>query len=255
MKKIVSTLCAASLSFVLVACGGGGSGQEASSDDAATAEKTEVVEEKTDEKTDEKAKEDPAAKDDAKKDQSMLVSLVKSLDYKAGVHLGYHEICEETGTDVTVDSYVKGDSFFTRTTGTIAGYSGQNDATLTVDGKVYMIDEETMTATYVTTAMSGNQLLQDTLFQEIYTHANQKDYTVEEREFEGATFTVEVYEAPNAYQSGASFFFDQDGKLEICEKDAYSGQVDLPAKTFKAITFDTAVDDSLFDLSAYTVVE
>lgn len=57
MRKIASLVCATTLSLALVACGGGGSGQEASGDDAAKTkqtEQTEVVEEKEPAKPEEK---------------------------------------------------------------------------------------------------------------------------------------------------------------------------------------------------------
>ena len=250
MKNVLALAFATALSLALVACGGSGSGQAATDEAPATAETTETPA-TTEAATDEP--ESPSA--DARGSESALQALMQEMDPESGIHLNYGYVDESNEFDLTYDVHIKGDSVYITYDGSVGSLSG-GSTRLTTDGKAYTLYPDEKRAVYATSAsaLNGSQYLQDYLIREMWTHAKQDEYDVEERTVDGVTYTVEVYPAPNEYQPGASFFFDDQGELARCEVDAYevSGN-EFGEVLYTVNTIDDDVDESLFDLSDYTI--
>ena len=78
--------------------------------------------------------------------------------------------------------------------------------------------------------------------------AHNSGFPVETREVDGVSYTVEVYPADGGTE--VAFYFDESGRLACVRNDSISSLGEL-FYTVNAI--DTEVDESLFDISAYTV--
>ena len=62
---------------------------------------------------------------------------------------------------------------------------------------------------------SADVMLMDSLYNAMFTCAQLMEYTVEDREMEGESFSVEVFPG-NDYQPETAFYYDGSGTLRCC---------------------------------------
>ena len=125
---------------------------------------------------------------------------------------------------------------------------------------MYNLYPDKKTGNYVTdlplSVTNDNILLMDDLFSEMRMASVRTDQVEEDREIEGASFPAEVY-PQTEYSPETVFYFAEDGSLAYCytaapviESAAYVGD-----SLYTVGSIDGEVDESLFDISAYTIQE
>ena len=188
-----------------------------------------------------------------------LHAVYESIDPAAGAHLKYALHTDYLNADSLYDVHTKGDVFYSADTVQVNGYESTS-ATFYQDGKVYSLkpaDRTGMLATRVDPSMlAGNILAMDTLYSAILSHALRTDYTTETREEDGVTYTVDCYPA-TAYQAEGAFFFDGEGKLVryVEGPPVIETTIDIGESVYTIESIDTAVDESLLDISGYQITQ
>lgn len=203
----------------------------------------------------EEVKEKMAAADEASK--TKLDFVVDSIDPIAGAHLRYQRRMDAIGAVQEIDVYVRDGVYYSSKTTKAAGEEA-TVVTYIENGKAYNLYPEEMTGNYVTevplSVTKADLLLMDDLYSEMRMAADRTDLTEEDREFEGKAYPAEVY-PETEYRAETIFYFEEDGSLAYCttatspiELAAYIGE-----SVFTVEIIDTTIDDSLFDISAYTI--
>jgi hypothetical protein len=125
------------------------------------------------------------------------------------------------------------------------------------DGKVYNLNPDDKTGRFVTetTLLENNLVGMDSLYQALSRFYLSNKYTEETRDYEGESYTVEVY-PEGKYNGETAFYYDKDGKLAYVDIKSYTaGSTEVPAQFFTIKSIDNKVDESTLDMSAYTIEE
>lgn len=275
MRRFAMAVCAGALGISLVACGGGGS---AADEPAATQEvgtdaqetSTETTEENTEVAADEAAgTPESDAEIIARMAKSMLYPLVNDYSAKDGMHMAYTVRMTYAGEDgaegevinLAYDKHIKGDTAFWRTTSLDDADSIWNGTSAVWDGNLVKLDEETHTgkiviADYVSSDKGEDDILWEAVpFNEAYVRMLDQDFTVEEREVEGTTYTVEVHPQVDDYIRQEAFYFDEDGNLAYLQIYRLGPDDSDPEQFITIESWDKNVDESLLDLSGYEITE
>ena len=202
-------------------------------------------------------KEQMAASEEANK--TKLDNILDGIDPVAGAHLRYQRRLDALNTVQDYDVYAKDGVYYSARTTKVAG-AESTLVTFIKDGKVYNLYPDKKTGNYVTdlplSVTNDNILLMDDLFSEMRMASVRTDQVEEDREIEGASFPAEVY-PQTEYSPETVFYFAEDGSLAYCytaapviESAAYVGD-----SLYTVGSIDGEVDESLFDISAYTIQE
>lgn len=192
---------------------------------------------------------------------SRLYALWSGYAPEEGIHLKYEQTYELVDMITTYDVHGKGPLFYSTDTSVVNGYEGTH-IKVVKDCDVYHLNPKTMEATFITSSdfLSDNALLLDRLYQTIWRHAKDKEYTEETREWNGASYTAEVFPGGD-YSAETAFYFDDNNQLvcvieSLVEGTSYAESLkDVGEVRYAIQTLDTSVDESLFDFSAYTIIE
>ena len=189
---------------------------------------------------------------------SMLDAVCSSLDAGVGAHLNYSVVISSMSDIVPVrDVHAKAGSFYSMETSSLYGYTFRSGECFLGD-TAYTLNPEKMEARVATTVSSSiiknNVLLLDDLYKLIAGHAGRTDFTTETREVEGKSCTALVY-PEKGYDAEAVFCFDESGNLVYVLESAPVLMPSLGETFYTVYQIDTAVDESLFDISAYTIIE
>lgn len=185
---------------------------------------------------------------------SLLAAFCRGLDSEKGVHLHYQRHVDYMDATTVFDAHAKGENYYALETTSVKGYSSDK-ATLYKDGTVYLLYPKEKKGNTVMSVslklLGGNILMMDDLYKELHSRFTRADYTVEERELDGKTFTVEVFPKQD-YTEEAVFYYDKDGQLvhiRIGTKDT-----PLVGESFFTIDPpDDKVDEKLFTIDGYTI--
>ena len=184
-----------------------------------------------------------------------LYQVFRGIDAKKGAHLSYECHADYMNSTSSFDTHAKGDKLFSLRTTEVSGYK-QRSATAFVDETSYMLyPDEKKGSAVMSVSLSllmDNVLMLDDCYQTIYQSAMRSDCTVETRELDGASYSVEVFPAED-YTPETAFYFDGDGKLVHILEGAPVLMPDMGETLYTIHSMDTAVDESLFDLSGYTI--
>ena len=191
---------------------------------------------------------------------SRLHALSQNLDTGTGVHMIYTVFHEYIGTEEVYTVQGRGGLYYSLRVIPMADAEGHSTAVLFRDGVAYSLSPKKGTATKVTSAgsdaISQDALMMDTLYAAIRENAGRTDFTRETREMDGQTLEAEIFPARNAYQSTYVFSFDRDGRLVTCEEiHPESAGIRLGTSVYTIRVMDANVDDTLFELTGYTVSE
>lgn len=183
---------------------------------------------------------------------SMLDAVYDSLDAEAGVHLNYTMISTSMGAEINYDVHAKGTSGYTLKTSHAFGLTVAS-ASCFIEDTSYMLNPDQMEAQAILTLSPSllkyhSYIRSDELGKLMDKWAHNSGFTVETREVDGVSYTVEVYPADGGTE--VAFYFDESGRLACVRNDSISSLGEL---FYTVNTIDTEVDESLFDISAYTV--
>ncbi len=186
---------------------------------------------------------------------SRLYALWKSMDTEKGVHLRYRVKLESIDIPQDFDVHGKGGAAYSLRTTEVSGQV-IHAATFYQDGTAYNLEPDEKTGRIVTTttmeAVVKNAIITDTLYRSIATRSQEWEYTQEEREMDGETYSVEVYPG-SEYQGETAFYYDGDGNLKYCVEGASPAVADYGETTYTIEGIDDSVDETLFDLSGYDI--
>ena len=178
-----------------------------------------------------------------------------SIDAASGAHLDYEYHSDYMDSVSVFDVHARGAEYFSRHVTKVGG-SEQLNATCYKDNTAYVLYPDEMRGNVATTLSSNviadKVLMLDELYKTISQAAKRTDYTMEERTLEDGSFTVQLYPAGEIYGSVA-FYFDDAGRLVHVLADASPIAPQLGETFYTIRAIDAAVDDSLFDLSGYTI--
>lgn len=202
-------------------------------------------------------REQMAAAEEANK--TKLDYILDGIDPVAGAHLRYQRRLDALNTVQNYDVYAKDGVYYSARTTKVAD-AESTLVTFIKDGKVYNLYPDKKTGNYVTdlplSVTNDNILLMDDLFSEMRMASVRTDQVEEDREIEGASFPAEVYPQTD-YSPETVFYFAEDGSLAYCytaapviESASYVGDA-----LYTVESIDSEVDESLFDISAYTIQE
>ena len=190
---------------------------------------------------------------------SRLRALWESLDTETGVHMRYDLHTEFMDADQSIDVHGKDGVYYSRRTTTVSGFEN-TVITFFRDGTAYNLFPKDMTGVIATTTtssiVSDNVMRLDALYSAIWNRAQESDYSVETREMDGVTYTVEVFPA-SEYQAESAFYFDSRGQLAYYIEGApvIDTVVEIGELVYTIHTIDDAVDETLFDISGYDITE
>ena len=190
-------------------------------------------------------------------ERSLVDSVYNSLDAGVGAHLNYSVVISSMSDIVPVrDVHAKAGSFFSMETASLYGFTTRSGECFLED-TAYSLNPEKMEARVVTTVsfsiIKNNVLMLDDLYKLIANHAGRTDFTTETRDVEGKSCTALVY-PEKGYDAEAVFCFDESGNLVYILESAPVVMPSLGETFYTIFAIDTAVDESLFDISAYTVI-
>ena len=188
------------------------------------------------------------------KPDSLLYAVYAPMDLTQGVHLNYDMHLEALDTTSNYDVLGKDGIYYSRRQ--LAGEEYAKYATISFfqDGNMYSLDEYDKTGTLATSTDSEyvkqHYFEMDSLYSAINRRAKEFDYTEEEREYEGKTYTAEIYPEIDEYPYEEVFLFDEDGQLAyylVTISDSLGEEV------FTINLINDAVDESLLDISGYEI--
>lgn len=190
---------------------------------------------------------------------SKVAKLRESLDLEAGVHLAY--VCKPGYLDSVqeCDVHGKGEIFYSKKKVQISDIESTS-ITFFKDGKVYALNPDKMTGMVATeldaSFINGNLLRLDPLYAAIWLKGMETEYTEGTKEIDGTTYDTEVF-AATEYEPEVTFCFDADGKLAyyLQGPPVVETQFEIGEAEYKIETIDSKVDETLFDISAYTIEE
>lgn len=184
-----------------------------------------------------------------------LYQAFRGIDAKTGAHLSYEYHSDYMDSTSIFDVHAKGDSFFSLRTTKVSGYE-QLSATAFLDGTSYMLyPNEKRGSAVISVSLSmlqDNVLLLDDCYKTLYQSAMRTDCTEQTRELDGVAYSVEVFPAED-YTPETAFYFDDSGKLVHILQGAPVLMPDVGETFYTIRAVDTAADESLFDLSGYTI--
>ena len=93
-------------------------------------------------------------------------------------------------------------------------------------------------------------------YQQLMNYSKDARYTEEKREYNGISYDAEVF-AETKYSPGIAFSFGEDGQLAFVETSPFTtaSGTELPVQLYTIHSIDGTIDESLLDISAYTIVE
>ena len=186
-------------------------------------------------------------------DGSLLDAVYDSLNADAGIHLNYTMRAESMGVETNFDAQAKGISSYTVKTSQPLGRSVV-DVSCFIDDTSYILNPDKMEARVVLTLSPSflkyySFIRQDELGKIMDKCAHKSGFQVETREVDGVSYTVEVY--PGDEGTEYAFYFDESGRLVYLRNDT----IKLLGELFYTVyVIDSEVDESLFDISAYTIL-
>ena len=184
-----------------------------------------------------------------------LYQSFRSIDAEKGSHLSYEYHSDYMDSTSIFDVHAKGDKLFSLRTTKVSGYE-QRSATAYVDGTSYMLYPDEMKGSAVMSVplsmLMDNVLMLDDCYKTIFQSAMRSDCSEETREVDGVSYSVEVFPAQD-YTPETAYYFDGDGKLVHILSGAPVMMPDLGETFYTIHGVDTAVDESLFDLSGYAI--
>ena len=187
---------------------------------------------------------------------SLLYALWSGLDPRAGIHLHYEVHRDYMDSTQIYDVHSKDGTYYSERTTLVSGYESTT-ITFFQDGVAYNLDPADHTgiiATQTTSSvMTENIMGMDSLYSDIRARAEETDYTEETREVEGRSYRVEVYPA-ESYQGESAFYFDDQGQLAFyLESPSEDASMDLGESFYTIYEISDHVNDSLLDISGYTI--
>ena len=185
---------------------------------------------------------------------SLLDAVYDTVNPDAGVHLNYTMAAPSMKVEINYDVQIKGISGYTVKTSQAYGQS-ITDVSCFIGDTSYILNTDTKEAKVVMTLSSSllkyySYFRQDELGKIMDKWAHSTGYAVETREVDGVSYTVEVYPTDDGTEN--AFYFDASGRLVYLRNDSIKSLGEL---FYTIYTIDTEVDESLLDLSAYTVIE
>ena len=159
--------------------------------------------------------------------------------------------------DMSFDVHGKDGVYYSRRTTRVSGFEN-TVVTFFRDGTAYNLYPEDMTGVIATTTSSSviaeNILFMDDLLSDIRSCAMRKDYQEASQELEGVSYTVELFPATDTAPDMA-FYFTEDGQLAYCYKGApvIETPVEIGETVYAVYAIDEAVNEELFDISAYAI--
>ncbi|MBQ6362131.1 MAG: hypothetical protein IJJ25_13425 [Lachnospiraceae bacterium] len=181
----------------------------------------------------------------------------KAIDTEAGAHLSYEVHLDSLNSDTLYDVHAKGGTYYSGRSSKAGSLEGTG-ATFAQDGKAYNLKPDKMEARYVTESdlIKDNGLQMDSLYQQLMNYSKDARYTEEKREYNGISYDAEVF-AETKYSPGIAFSFGEDGQLAFVETSPFTtaSGTELPVQLYTIHSIDGTIDESLLDISAYTIVE
>ena len=188
-----------------------------------------------------------------------LGALVAGMDTGKGIHLHYEMKVESMGAVQELDVYAKGTKYYSLRTTTVAGTESKM-VVLYLDGKAYNLYPDEKTGSFVTktdpSLIGNNVLLMDSLYSSMFNNATMTEFTQEQREIDGVSYSADIY-APTDYYPEAVYCFTEDGQLARLIQGApvIESLAEMGGTTYNIYAIDDQVDESLFDLSGYNIAE
>ena len=181
-----------------------------------------------------------------------------AMDQNAGVHMAYEMKTQTPEATTVYDVHVKNGIYYSRRT-TQTSYGDSTTITFFQDGKAMNLYPEDMTGKVVTQTDSAdvtqNILGMDSLYSAMSYRASQTSFIEETRDVDGKSYTVDVYPADD-YHPETAFYFNEDGSLACCQQSAWTYNGTEMGEIFYTISsIDGSADESLFDISGYSIEE
>lgn len=196
-----------------------------------------------------------AADESGRATESMLYALREKIEAEDSAHLAYTVHTDYMDFTTEVDAQAQGEVYYTSKTSVVGKYR-QVTANLYKDGELYVLYPDKRTGNLATSLSSnllaGKVLMLDDLYQSIYTMSLRGDYTVETREVDEASYTVEVFPATE-YKAEAAFYFNEEGELVYVLVGAPVIKPDMGETFYTLRAIDTEIDEALFDISGYKI--
>ena len=188
---------------------------------------------------------------------SLMRAFLESIDSKGGAHLQYEVREESLGSINTYDVYARNGMYASVCTTKLDDVE-QTMITAMINGKVYNLYPSDMHGTLVSdsvpSSVASDPLTLDDLYNNMVLFSRVKEYTVEQRELDGKTYTVEVFSPYTQGSGNAAFYFDDNGNLVHYERGAMeSGSGKIGGWTYTVKAIDDKIDPTVFELSAYTI--
>ena len=238
-QSILTLLLALLLALGLAACGGG------------TAEEPAEAEESTE--TTEPAESEEPEETEPAEGTSKLVAVYDSMDPEAGVHMVYDVYLESLGT-TRYDVHTKGGTYYARQSMQKEGYEDYDSVKFIQDGVFYTLHVKDQDGISMKGPSTDKAIITDSVYSGIQLCKDRTDFTAGQTEVDGTTSDSETFPVSAASPMEQTFCFDGDGNLAVYIAAA-SEQYSTPEVKYTILSIDDQVDESLFDISGYTIEE
>ena len=174
-----------------------------------------------------------------------------------GSHLRYDKVTAGLDALQHIDVYSRDGEFCSRQITEVSGRE-QEMIVFFRDGKAYNLYPKDMTGVLATTTESSvitdNVMMLDSLYAVIFRYARQTEFTEETRDFNGTSCTAAVYPATEYTPETVFFFDDADRLVGVMEgAPVLSSAAEIGETVYTVIGIDDQIDESLFDISGYTI--
>ena len=240
MKQSLLALLLAPLLALVRAARGGGTAEEPAEAEEST-ETTEPAESEEPEET------EPA------EGTSKLVAVYDSMDPEAGVHMVYDVYLESLGT-TRYDVHTKGGTYYARQSMQKEGYEDYDSVKFIQDGVFYTLHVKDQDGISMKGPSTDKAIITDSVYSGIQLCKDRTDFTAGQTEVDGTTYDSETFPVSAASPMEQTFCFDGDGNLAVYIAAA-SEQYSTPEVKYTILSIDDQVDESLFDISGYTIEE
>lgn len=176
---------------------------------------------------------------------SRLSGYMETLDPESGIHLSY------TWRSISFDVHCKSDTYYSLSTEPKNGFLARS-VTFIRDGEVYDLNPFDMTGYHTQSGWSGT-ISADRLYRGLQDCSYRTEFREETREYDGASYTVEVFPAPSEEYAEIAVYYNDAGQPAVYREYTFTGTTITNVETYVILSIDDAVDESLFDISGYKI--
>ena len=244
-QSVLTLLLVLLLALTLCACGGAAEAPAEAEESAETAETAEPAEEEEPE---------TPAEGQTADGVSRLAAIYDRMDPKSGIHMNYDVYLDNLKATSRYDVHSKAGTYYARQSLLKDGYEDYDTIKFIQDGAFMTLHVKDKTGISVKGPSTDNIMITDSVYSAVQQCQGRDDFSAGQVEVDGITYDAEIFPVASVAPMEQTFCFDENGELALYIAAA-SEDYGTPEVKYTINVIDDAVDESLFDISGYTITE